>query len=72
MKDLITINVAPTWEGILPAMLAVLESGTAEGRKLVRAELFRMAQVADMAVFQGAMIGTSEIQDWEWHNTFSY
>jgi hypothetical protein len=44
-----TIDLTPTWSGILPALLLVLESGTAEGRKMARDELRRMAQAADQA-----------------------
>lgn len=41
------IDLTPTWEQILPALLAVLENGTDEGRKTVKEELRRMAQAAD-------------------------
>jgi hypothetical protein len=35
-----TIDAAPTWEGILPALLAVIESGTtAEARNTAMTEL---------------------------------
>ena len=44
-----TVDLTPTWSGILPALLMVLESGTAEGRKMAREELRRMAQAADQA-----------------------
>lgn len=45
-----TIDVTPEWAAVLPMLLAVLESGTAEGRKAARAELGRMAEIADGAV----------------------
>lgn len=44
------IDCTPTWSGILPALLAVLNSGTAEGRQLAKAELARMAGLADLYV----------------------
>jgi hypothetical protein len=44
-----TIDLTPTWAGMLPALLAVLEGGTDEGRDLARAELVRMAEIADRA-----------------------
>ncbi len=41
------IDATPTWAAILPILLAVLEDGDAEGRKMARAELRRMADAAD-------------------------
>lgn len=46
----VVVDVTPTWAGLLPALLAVLESGNATGRKMAREELARMAAAADMAV----------------------
>ena len=45
-----TIDITPTWEGLLPALLMVLERGNAKGREEVLAELRRMAQIADLHV----------------------
>ena len=45
-----TINITPTWEAILPALLAVIENGNFEGRKVALEELTRMAQLADLYV----------------------
>ena len=45
-----TIDMTPTWGSLLPAMLAVLESGSFESRQNIRSELHRMAKAADMAV----------------------
>ena len=42
-----TIDLTPTWSGILPGLLAVIENGTGEGRQMARVELARMAQAAD-------------------------
>lgn len=42
-----TIDITPTWRGLLPVFLALIESGTAEGRKTAREELQRMAEAAD-------------------------
>ena len=44
------IDVTPTWSQILPALLALLETGTAEGRRTARDELERMAALADRLV----------------------
>lgn len=42
-----TIDITPTWVGLAPAYFAVLQNGNAEGRKIAREELLRMAQAAD-------------------------
>lgn len=43
-----TIDITPTWEQILPALLAVLTEGTTrEGREHATQELVRMAKAAD-------------------------
>ena len=45
----IELPVTPvTWQGTLPIILLVLTDGDAEGRKLAREELTRMAQLADL------------------------
>lgn len=45
-----TIDVTPTWEGLVPAFLALIENGTPEGRAMAVKEITRMAQIADHAV----------------------
>ncbi len=45
-----TIDITPTWESILPALLAVIENGNFEGRKIALEEITRMAQLADLYV----------------------
>jgi hypothetical protein len=42
-----TIDMTPTWEQLLQALLAVYESGTAEGRAMALKEMQRMARAAD-------------------------
>ena len=42
------IDISPTWQGLLPALLAVIENGSAEGRAMARVELSRMAEAADL------------------------
>ncbi|WP_247537474.1 hypothetical protein [Ralstonia pseudosolanacearum] len=42
-----TINLTPTWASCLHVFLAVLEDGSAEGKRVVRQELARMAAAAD-------------------------
>jgi hypothetical protein len=43
------IDMTPTWAGLLPSMLEVLENPTAshESKTIMREELARMAQGAD-------------------------
>lgn len=43
----ITLN--PTWKGMLPYLLAALENGTPEGKRIAREELQKMADAADFA-----------------------
>lgn len=50
MTKVETIDMTPTWSALLPAMVAVVEDGSFEGREMVKPELARMAQVADRAV----------------------
>jgi hypothetical protein len=44
-----TIDITPTWSGILPVLLLLLDSGSAKGRADARDELVRMAKLADIA-----------------------
>jgi hypothetical protein len=41
------IDLTPTWRGIIPLLLAGIESGTDKGRAIALAELARMADAAD-------------------------
>ena len=46
-----TIDLTPTWRGILPGLLAVVANGeTVEARKAAEGELTRMAALADRLV----------------------
>ena len=47
MAEPMTIDITPTWAGILPLLLAVIVDGTPEGKKHAIAELQRMADAAD-------------------------
>jgi hypothetical protein len=42
-----TIDATPTWRGILPVYLTVIEQGGENGRRIAREELARMAEAAD-------------------------
>ena len=42
-----TIDLTLTWQGVLPILIAALEDGTEEGKKIAREELRRMAKAAD-------------------------
>ena len=41
------IDITPLWSGILPALIAVLQTGGDEGRRMAIAELYKMAEAAD-------------------------
>jgi hypothetical protein len=45
-----TIDVTPTWSGLVHAFVALIENGTAEGRATAISEIRRMAAIADEAV----------------------
>ena len=45
-----TIDVTPTWSGILQILLATYRDGSARGQQLALAELYRMAKLADLYV----------------------
>jgi hypothetical protein len=42
-----TIDMTPTWVGVLPVYLAALQDGTPQAMKAARDELYRMARIAD-------------------------
>lgn len=45
-----TINVTPTWAGILPVLRAILEDGTVASQQAAWGEIERMARLADLYV----------------------
>lgn len=45
-----TIDATPTWEGLMPALLAVIENGTPEGAANAQAELMRIARALDRRI----------------------
>lgn len=46
METKTNIVIEPKWAGTLPLLLAALENGTEEGKRIAREELAHMAQVA--------------------------
>jgi hypothetical protein len=42
-----TVNIAPSWAGILPALIALIENGNGQGRRFAISELERLAQLVD-------------------------
>lgn len=54
------IDLTPTWTGILPSLLLVLEHGTEEGKRTARGELSKMARFADKYVEQSEF-GNSDL-----------
>jgi len=45
-----TIDMTPTWEGILPVLITLIENGNATGRATAVDELRKMAKLADELV----------------------
>jgi hypothetical protein len=45
-----TYDITPTWSGLLPYMIAVLEDSNHESRELILKEFEKMAVGADIAV----------------------
>lgn len=41
------IDMTPTWTGVVPVMVALIESGNAEGRATAISELYRIAGLLD-------------------------
>lgn len=42
-----TIDATPTWAGLMPVLIAVIENGTTEGRDNAIAEIMQLAEAAD-------------------------
>jgi hypothetical protein len=42
-----TINLTPTWSGLVQGLMAIMEGGTGESRGVARSELYKMARAAD-------------------------
>lgn len=47
IKAIKTLDMTPTWEGVLPVYLMAWTDGNAKGRAAASSELLRMAQLAD-------------------------
>jgi hypothetical protein len=45
-----TIDMTPTWQGLLPMLLALYTDSDAKGRAYALSELQRMAKICDLAV----------------------
>lgn len=43
------LDLTPTWQAIMPALIAVIQDGTLEGQAMAQAELMRLARLADEA-----------------------
>lgn len=42
-----TIDITPTWEAVMPLMIATLESGTEQAKEGIVKELYKLARFAD-------------------------
>lgn len=45
-----TIDITPKWESITPVLLTILEQGKIQDSSNIKAELIRMARLADLWV----------------------
>ena len=53
MNNTVTeIDMTPTWSDILPGLIAMLQNGTYESKKVATEELTKMAKLADQQVSQ--------------------
>lgn len=43
-----TIDITPSWEGVLPTLLILLADAGKEGKKVAHEELLKMARAADL------------------------
>jgi hypothetical protein len=60
-----TIDLTPTWEGILPAMLTLYaEAETIEAKQTAYEELTRMARLADKQVAQVKALREASQKEW--------
>ena len=50
VEKLKTITLAPTWSDVVPIIVAGLQDGNAEGQRIARQALDRMAAIADQHV----------------------
>lgn len=48
-----TVDITPTWRGMLPLLIETANVGTAKGRSLAMNELYRMADLADSVTKKG-------------------
>ena len=44
---MLTIDLTPTWQGLMPALLVMLTDGSPEVRKFATSELMRLARAVD-------------------------
>ena len=42
-----TIDLTPTWSGLVQGLMAIMEGGSGEARGVARSELYKMARAAD-------------------------
>ena len=47
------VDLTPTWRGLMPALIAVLQDGSPEGKKEVAKELMRLADAVDKSNERG-------------------
>lgn len=55
-----TIQLQPTWRGVVPLLIAALTEGTETGRRIATEELYRLADFADSINRQPEPLGPVE------------
>ena len=50
MPELTHLDAAPTWEGVLPVLIAAARSPDPDAQEIAEEELRRMSSLADIAV----------------------
>lgn len=48
MQTIDAIDFTPTWDAILPVLIALIERGDAKGKQIATDELRKMARLADV------------------------
>ena len=60
VKKVHTIDRTPTWESSLGALMALMQSGNAEGRRVASEELLKLARFADSEIARRKAIAKAE------------
>lgn len=59
-KQVGTVQLQPTWRGVMPLLIAGITEGTDTGRRIATEELYRLADIADSMTRQPEPLGADE------------